>query len=136
MTIEFKAAVPVLPVSDIARAARFYAEKLGFRIGYEDQSYAILIRDSIEIHLWAANDTRWKGEKRDNPVISGAETFLAGTASCRVFIAGIDTLYEDCNQANVVHPNGALENKPHGLREFAILDCDGNQITFYQAIPK
>jgi len=135
MTTEFKAAVPVLPVRDIARATRFYAEKLGFKIGHQDDGYAILIRDSIEIHLWAACDEKWMGETRDNPVVSGAETFLAGTASCRVFVTGIDGFYEDCKRVNVVHPNGALTNKPYGLREFAILDCDGNQITCFQPTP-
>jgi hypothetical protein len=32
----------------------------------------------------------------------------------------------------VIHPNGVLETKPWGLKEFTVLDLDGNGITFYE----
>jgi catechol 2,3-dioxygenase-like lactoylglutathione lyase family enzyme len=32
----------------------------------------------------------------------------------------------------MVHPNATLEDKPWGTREFAVLDPDGNLITFYE----
>ena len=35
--------------------------------------------------------------------------------------------------AGIVHPNGALADKPWGTREFAILDPDGNLLTFSQS---
>jgi len=126
-----KAAIPVLPVSDIERAASFYGERFGFEIGHTDSGYAVMIRDKIEIHLWCANDETWKG--RDGPpVISGAESFLAGTASARVFTTEIDTLFAEMRDKDVIHPNGPLQDKPYGLREFAVLDLDGNLLTFFQ----
>lgn len=125
-----KAAVPVLPVADIDRAVAFWRERLGFNVGHADAGYAILERDMIEVHLWAATDSTWK-ERPDKPIITGAETFLAGTASARVHVDGIEDLFREMQAASVLHPAGALSDKPYGLREFAVLDLDGNLITFF-----
>lgn len=130
-----KAAVPVLPVRDTQKALQFYAEKLRFREVHCEVGYAIAAKDNIEIHLWAATDERWKERDSNKPVVSGAETFIAGTASCRVHVDDIDSLYEIYQQAQVIHPNGNLSDKPYGLREFAVLDMDGNLITFFQRAP-
>lgn len=37
-----------------------------------------------------------------------------------------------CNDK--IHPNGTLKNHPYGMREFAIIDLDGNLIKFGQEI--
>jgi catechol 2,3-dioxygenase-like lactoylglutathione lyase family enzyme len=124
------AAVPVLPVRDIARAAEFWRARLGFAVVHADGGYAVLARDAVEIHLWAARDEGWV-DRPGRPVVSGAETFLAGTASCRVRAAAIAALYEEMRAAEVVHPNGPLSDKPYGLTEFAVLDLDGNLVTFF-----
>ena len=129
-----KASVPVLPVRSIDEAAQFYNEKLGFRTAHSDRGYAIVAKDAIEIHLWAATDESWKERASDEPVVSGAETFLAGTASCRVLVDEIDALCDVYRRAGVLHPNGGLSDKPYGLREFAVLDLDGNLVTFFQPI--
>lgn len=128
-----QAAVPVLPVRNTKWAAQFYSERLGFRIVHCDAGYAIAARDQIEIHLWAATDEAWKDRDRETPLMSGAETFLAGTASCRIQVTQIEVLYDTYRKAEVLHPNGNLGNKPYGLREFAILDLDSNLITFFQS---
>jgi catechol 2,3-dioxygenase-like lactoylglutathione lyase family enzyme len=128
------AAVPVLPVADIANASAFYRKKLGFTIDHAGEGYAVLQRDGIEVHLWAATDRRWQARAGNPPIVSGAETFLAGTASCRVRVTGIAALYAACRGADIGHPNGPLADKPYGLREFAVLDLDGNLITFFVPI--
>lgn len=125
-------AVPALPVRNTERAAQFYSERLGFRIVHCDSGYAIAARDHIEIHLWAATDETWKDRDRETPLVSGAETFLAGTASCRIQVTQIEALCDVYQKAGVLHPNGSLCDKPYGLREFAILDLDGNLITFFK----
>jgi catechol 2,3-dioxygenase-like lactoylglutathione lyase family enzyme len=131
---EMRASVPVLPVRDIGRAAEFYAGKLGFEVTHQDDGYAIVARDHIEIHLWAATDERWKGRDSDRPVVSGAETFLAGTASCRVEVSGIEEFCDEFVKSGTLHPNGPLVDKPYGLRECAALDLDGNLITLFQPL--
>jgi catechol 2,3-dioxygenase-like lactoylglutathione lyase family enzyme len=135
MPPSLSAAVPVLPVRDTRAAAQFYERHLGFAVDYLDDGYAILVRSRVAIHLWAAKDDAWQGRAGDTPVVSGAETFLAGTASCRIHVDGIDALCDIYRAAGVLHPNGPLSDKPYGLREFAILDLDGNLITFFQRIP-
>lgn len=130
---QLAAAVPVLPVAAIEPAAGFWRDRLGFGIGHSDEGYAVLIRDGIEIHLWAAEDETWR-DRPDRPVVTGAESFLAGTASARVLAREIDGLFDEMREAGVLHPNGALGDKPYGLREFAILDLDGNLLTFFEPL--
>ena len=64
----------------------------------------------------------------------GAERHLAGTASCRVEVTGIDEIYHHCAELGVVHPNAPLTDQPWGMREFAILDPDHNLITLYERV--
>lgn len=133
-TPRLTAAVPVLPVRDVRHAADFYVAQLGFTLAYADGGYAVLVRNGVEVHLWAATDDAWQQPGRKNPVVSGAESFLAGTGSCRIRVDGIELLHEACRAAGIVHPNGRLANKPYGLTEFAVLDGDGNLLTFFAPI--
>lgn len=131
-------ATPVLPVRDTADACAFYREAAGFRTVHREAGYAILARDAVEIHLWRAGDESWRDRGGDPPIVSGAESFLAGTASCRVRVDGpaaLEAVHARCQAAGVVHPNGPLQDKPYGLREFAILDRDGNLTTFFTPTP-
>lgn len=130
----FSAAVPVLPVRDTRAASAFYHERLGFSVAHVDDGYAIMSRDGVEIHLWAAKDESWKSRQGATPVVTGAETFIAGTASCRMRVDPIEPLCEAYRAAGALHPNGALTDKPYGLREFAVLDLDGNLITFFKRL--
>jgi hypothetical protein len=44
----------------------------------------------------------------------------------------IEPLYEEYKASWVIHPNGLLETKPWGTKEFTILDLDKNAITFVE----
>jgi len=128
----FKSAIPVLPVSDISRLAEFYSRTMSFAIAYTNEGYAVLARDDIQIHLWLAGDETWRTRSTGTPLESGAESFLAGTASCRVLVDGLEALYEEFKAKGIVHPNGHLADKPYGLTEFSILDADNNLVTFFR----
>ena len=127
--------IPALPVKDTVAAARFYADRLGFTVHHEDHGFALLRRDDAEIHLWGASDTSWQG--RDNliarPVVSGAESFIAGTASCRVLCDDVDGLYAEMAAAEVLHgvSGSGPQDTDYGTREFHVLDLDGNLLTFF-----
>ena len=128
--------IPALPVQNIAAATAFYADRLGFSVEQQDDRYAVVRRDGAELNLWLASDDRWKsreGEQK-HPVQSGAESFIAGTASCRIETDAIDALYSELRAAQVLHPTdrGSALATGWGTREFAILDVEGNLITFYQ----
>jgi len=125
-------AIPALPASDMARSVSFYCGKLGFAVGFQADDFAKLRRDGVELHLWLANDERWRGRAGECPVVSGAESFIAGTHSCRIEMNGVKELYDSIRLLGIVHPNGHIADMPWGTRDFGILDPDGNLITFFQ----
>ena len=67
------------------------------------------------------------------PICSGAESFLAGTASCRIEVADVDALFAELDRAGVLHPTvrDGVAATDFGTREFATLDLDGNLLTFF-----
>jgi hypothetical protein len=74
---------------------------------------AMVSRDSVDIHFWLTTDPAI-------PKLTG----------CRVNVEGIDKLYEEFRILDIIHPDDPLSDKPWGLREFSILDVDGNLLTF------
>jgi catechol 2,3-dioxygenase-like lactoylglutathione lyase family enzyme len=128
-------AIPALPVQDMPRSVTFYRDNLGWTVVHQETSFAIVQRDEVAIHLWAAADETWRTRTSGPPVVSGAESFIAGTASCRVYLDDIDGLYRTLDPLGIVHPNGRLRATPWGTREFGILDPDGNLITFAERVP-
>ena len=133
--------VPALPVTSIRDAVPFWTTRLGFTCRHQDdEGFAILVRDEAEVHLWQAGDETWRGRSATDllghPVRSGAESFIAGTASCRIAVgsvAAVDELYAELAAADVLHPidRGSAVDTDFGTHEFAALDGDGNLITFF-----
>jgi catechol 2,3-dioxygenase-like lactoylglutathione lyase family enzyme len=128
--------IPALPVRDTASAVTFYRDRLGFQVIHHDDGFAVLGRGQAVLHLWEASDESWRGaDPRDNPVQSGAESFIAGTASCRISVEeGIDDLYAELKGSAVLHPVSiqSVSETDFGTREFATLDLDGNLLVFFQ----
>jgi catechol 2,3-dioxygenase-like lactoylglutathione lyase family enzyme len=131
------ATIPALPVRDVASSVGFYGERLGFEVLHHDGGFAVLRRDDAVLHLWEASDERWRdGVDRERPVRSGAESFIAGTASCRISVEGVDDLYAELRAQGVLHNVSAdsVSDTDFGTREFATLDRDGNLLTFFQRV--
>jgi catechol 2,3-dioxygenase-like lactoylglutathione lyase family enzyme len=127
--------IPALPARDVGSAVDFYRDRLGFQVLHHDGGFAVLSRDEAVLHLWQADDETWrKRGTSDGPVQSGAESFLAGTASCRILVEGVDELYEELRGSGVLHPvsSDGVSATDFGTREFATLDADGNLVTFFQ----
>jgi catechol 2,3-dioxygenase-like lactoylglutathione lyase family enzyme len=124
--------IPALPVKNISQSVAFYRDKLGFVLVHEESGFAILRRDAVDLHLWAASDDSWQMRHGSSPVVSGAESFIAGTASCRIAVEGVDDLHRDLQPLGILHPNAQLSDQPWGTREFGVLDLDGNLITFFE----
>ena len=125
-------AIPALPASDIGRSAAFYRDQLGFTVAFQDDGFTKLVRDAVELHLWLANDESWRGRSGARPVVSGSESFIAGTHSCRIAVEGVDALYQAIQPLGILHPNGQIKDMPWGTRDFAVLDPDGNLVTFFE----
>ncbi len=127
-------AIPALPVKDMGRSVAFYRDKLGFTLIHREDGFAIFHRDAVDIHLWAATDESWRTRGVASPVVSGAESFIAGTASCRVSVEGVNELHGVLHPLGILHPKGQITDTPWGTREFGVLDPDNNLITFYEDV--
>ena len=112
-----KKSAPVLASLNIAETVDFYREKLGFTCTWEDEFYAVLRRDDILIHFWKCED----------------KIFPENTG-CYVYVSGVDELYAELTESGIIHPKGQLEDKPWGMREFAVLDLHGNLIRFGESL--
>jgi catechol 2,3-dioxygenase-like lactoylglutathione lyase family enzyme len=128
--------IPALPVRDVPGAVAHYRERFGFEPRHETDDFAVIARDEAVLHLWGATDQDWRSraDLGERPVCSGAESFLAGTASCRIEVLEVDALFEELQAADVLHPvsRGGVDDTDFGTREFATLDSDGNLLTFYR----
>ena len=128
--------IPAMPVREMPAAVAFYRDRLGFDVLHHDGGFAVLGRDEAVVHLWESGDETWR-ERTDvaeKPVCTGAESFIAGTASFRIQVTGVDELYEEMTKADVLHPvsKEGVEDTDFGTREFATLDQDGNLVTFFE----
>lgn len=99
----------------------FYLNKLGFEmLGTVDYNgYLMLKKDKIEIHFFefAALD----------PKENYGQVYIR--------VDNIDKFYQALIKKGItIHPNGPLESKPWGQKEFSILDPDNNLLTFGEAI--
>jgi catechol 2,3-dioxygenase-like lactoylglutathione lyase family enzyme len=127
--------IPAMPVRSVADAMGFYRERLGFEVLHHDGGFAVLCRDEAVVHLWEAGDESWRERGSiERPVRSGAESFIAGTASFRIRVEGVDELYEEMRRSDVLHrvSKSGADDTDFGTREFATLDQDGNLVTFFQ----
>jgi catechol 2,3-dioxygenase-like lactoylglutathione lyase family enzyme len=116
VTTEFISAVPVIPARDVEESAAWYRDRLGFEILHAEREYGIVGRGETWIHLWGPS-----GIAPENSM-----------TSLRAGVRGIDGLYEHCQDEGIVHPNAPLEEQPWGFREFAVVDRDGNLLTFFE----
>lgn len=117
MVSGLRCAVPIIPAREIRDAVAWYREHLGFSVVHVEREYGIVERDAVEVHFWGP---------------SGIAPESSNTMF-RIGVDGIDELYEACRDGGIVHPNGPLERKPWGTREFAVRDGDGNLLTFFEA---
>jgi catechol 2,3-dioxygenase-like lactoylglutathione lyase family enzyme len=111
---------PKLPMRSKAATKAFYIDKLGFKqMGSEDyDGYLMLERDAVEIHFFEFKEL--------DPATNYGQVYIRTDA--------IDGLYQSLlDNGTPIHPNGPLQPKPWGQKEFAILDPDNNLLTFGQA---
>ena len=117
----FKEIHPVLPCQDVALAVRFYVEKLGFALGFQDDGknphYAGVRRDQVELHLQWHDGKEW--ERVERPMI-------------RFQVADPDALFAEYEDKGVFHQQTAVRNTDWGTREFAFYDLNQNGLTFYK----
>lgn len=108
---------PKLPMRDKDITRTYYTTQLGFiDIGSADfEDYLILKKDAVEIHFFK--------HKNLNVKENYGQVYIRTD--------DIDELYQSLlNNNTAIHPNGSLQVKPWGQKEFSVLDPDNNLITF------
>lgn len=108
---------PKLPMRDKALTRKYYVEQLGFEdCGAEDfEGYLMVKKDKVEIHFFAFPEL--------NPKENYGQVYIR--------TEDIDALFKSLLERKVpIHPNGHLQMKPWGQKEFALLDPDSNLLTF------
>ena len=110
---------PKLPMRDKKTTRDFYCGQLGFNIfGNADyDGYLMLEKDQVQIHFFEFRDI--------DPKENYGQVYIRTN--------NIDELYQSLLAKNTkIHPNGKLEVKPWGQKEFSLLDPDNNLLTFGQ----
>ncbi len=110
---------PKLPMRDKEITKDFYVNKLGFEdIGADNfRDYLMVKKDHIQIHFFLFETLDPKENYgqvyiRTNDIEALYNSMLTGKPS--------------------IHPNGHLQIKPWGQKEFSMLDPDNNLLTFGQ----
>lgn len=116
-------AIPILPSRSLAGTLAFYG-RLGFKgqiVGAGD-AYAILTRGDLELHFFL------------HATLAPEESW----AGCYLRVADVEPLYASFAAANLpahgIPRMTAIEDKPWGMREFAVIDEDGNLLRVGQSL--
>jgi catechol 2,3-dioxygenase-like lactoylglutathione lyase family enzyme len=106
-------ALPELPCDDVAAAVAYYRDVLGFRINYQQHDLGVMDRDAVTVVLIARTQRH------------------TGIGSAYVYIEDADALYAEL-RAKGANLQDEPVSHPWGLRDFGVLDLEGNRIVFGQ----
>jgi len=112
---------PKLPMRNKEITKDFYLNKLNFReFGSADfDGYLMVQKDNVQIHFFEFKEL--------DPKKNYGQVYIRTN--------DIDTLYKSfIDNKTSIHPNGHLQVKPWGQKEFSILDPDNNLLTFGQSL--
>lgn len=116
-------AIPILPSRSLDETLAFYG-----RLGFEGKtcgagnSYAILTRGAVELHFFLHRELR------------PAES----CAGCYIRVSDVEEIYRAFARAGLPRKGiprmDDLSEKPWGMREFAVVDPDGNLLRVGQVL--
>lgn len=106
-------ALPEMPFDRVPAAVEYYEDVLGFKVNYQQEDLGVMYRDEITVLLIQRSAKH------------------AGIGSFEVYIEDADRLYAELLQKGA-KVQGEPVSRPWGLREFSVLDIEGNRITFAQ----
>jgi catechol 2,3-dioxygenase-like lactoylglutathione lyase family enzyme len=111
-------AAPILPARDLHATLAFYS-RLGFELRgapIERYRYLIVGRGGIELHFWESPDV--------DP--------LSTDASCYLHVTDADALHREWEEIGIPDDAAtgsrlmAVQETDYGMREFAVVDPNGN----------
>jgi uncharacterized glyoxalase superfamily protein PhnB len=118
-----KGAIPVLPAADTAESLAWWTKICGFKEMFRDgtpPNYAGINRGEAYLHISGMSDKELARQVGDQTMV-------------RIAVQGIDAMYAEYQRrGGKVRPNGALQTKPWGTKEFAAIDPNGVCVTFQE----
>jgi uncharacterized glyoxalase superfamily protein PhnB len=118
-----KSAIPVLPAADTMESLNWWTMVCGFKEIFRDATpptYAGICRDDANLHISAISDKKLAR-------VIGDQTMV------RLGVKGIEAMYTEYQKrGGIVHPNGSLQTKPWGTKEFGAIDPNGVCVTFQE----
>jgi RNA polymerase sigma-70 factor (ECF subfamily) len=116
--VEIEGIMVEIPTADIPAAIKFYRDVLGFKLKFGDgKGYSIMAHDDEQIALLPKTPP------------------FVGPTSCYVFVRNVDGYFAKV-KANGGKINSPLKDSSYGMRDFSILDPEGNRISFGQSTPQ
>ena len=112
---------PKLPMRNKAITRDFYLNQLGFEefgsVNFDD--YLMMHKDNVQIHFFEFKEL--------DPKENYGQVYIRTD--------NIDKLYQLMLDKKLsIHPEGDLQLKPWGQKEFSMLDPDNNLLTFGQSL--
>lgn len=105
--------MPELPLDDVSAGVAYYRDVLGFTVNYAQHDIGVMDRDDVRLLLVARTPRH------------------TGIGSCYVYVESADALHEELT-ARGANVQGPPVSQPWGLREFVVLDPEGNRLTLGQ----
>ena len=105
--------MPELPLSDVPAGVAHYHDVLGFEINYQQQDLGVMDREGQRLLLIARTERH------------------TGIGSCCFYVTDADALHAELVAAGA-NVQGEPVSQPWGLREFTVLDLEGNRLSFAQ----
>jgi catechol 2,3-dioxygenase-like lactoylglutathione lyase family enzyme len=143
-TVRLRRPAAIFPVQDPDVAFAFY-ERLGFRVSCYDFGYGYATRDRLRLHLRLSPEVDpFTNSSAVYVDTAGVDALHAEWLACRPWVAptniGPELHAEARRRRAAGQPVGRITDvvgdKPWGVREFAILDPNNNQLRFHSQLPE
>ncbi len=117
------AAIPVLPAADAVESLHWWTSVCGFQEIFRDRTpptYVGIARGEACLHISGTTDKTLARQVGDQTMV-------------RLAVKGIEAIYAEYQErGGKVHPNGPLQTKPWGTKEFSAIDPNGVCVTFQE----
>ena len=112
--------IPKLPAINLEETQSYFENALGFSSISRYPNYLIMKSGNTELHFFEFKDL--------DPKTNYSMIYIRVPSD-------IEKLYAKLDESGaIMHPNGKLEIKPWGVKEFAVLDPNHTLLTFGQLL--
>jgi uncharacterized glyoxalase superfamily protein PhnB len=108
-----KALIPVFHVKDVTASVDYYTRVLGFKESFRYGTYAGLILGKCELHVTDPGEPR----------------HVVGSGTAYMICDNVDEYFARLKATGAMLKNEP-EDRPYGMRDFAVFDLDQNQLSF------